>query len=348
MRNGPKICVFLPNWVGDTAMATPALRAIRKHFGPDAALVGIMKPYVGAVLEGVDWFDQRWWFDPTSSDWRQRPLGVTWKILRGRFDWAVLLPNTRPIAVMAWLGRAKRRVGYARYRRGFFLTDPLTAPSANGAFLPVSTLDYYLAVSRAMGCADESARIELATTAEDEQAADRVWRTLGLNSDGRVVVLNSSGAFGAVKLWPVESCAVLARRIVRELDHQVLVLCGPDERENAARIVEQSAQPGVTSLAGQRLSIGLSKACVRRSRLMISTDSGPRHFAAAFGLPLVTLYGPTHPAWSDLHEPRETKLSVPVDCGPCQQSICRTGDNRCMRGIDVDMVLRAVSEHLRG
>jgi heptosyltransferase-2 len=125
------------------------------------------------------------------------------------------------------------------------------------------------------------------------------------------------------------------------------VLCGPHEQESARRIVEQSAQAGVVSLAGQPLSIGLSKACVRRSALMVSTDSGPRHFAAAFGVPLVTLYGPTHPAWSDLHYPLETKLSVPVDCGPCQQSTCQTGDHRCMTGLEVDVVLRAVVEQLR-
>ena len=70
------------------------------------------------------------------------------------------------------------------------------------------------------------------TAAESEQAA-RVWHDLGLRTDGRVVALNSTGAYGAAKLWPAEHCAALARQIVEQLDHDVLVLCGPGERDAA-------------------------------------------------------------------------------------------------------------------
>ena len=78
---------------------------------------------------------------------------------------------------------------------------------------------------------------------------------------------------------------------------------GPDERESAREIVRAADHPHVVSLADQPLSIGLSKACVRRSALMITTDSGPRHFAAAFGTPVITLFGPTHIAWTRTYHP---------------------------------------------
>ena len=52
------IAVFLPNWVGDAVMATPALRALREHFA-GAHLVGVLKPYVAGVLEGAPWLDSR-------------------------------------------------------------------------------------------------------------------------------------------------------------------------------------------------------------------------------------------------------------------------------------------------
>src|SRR5207302_957389 len=51
------IAVFLPNWIGDAVMATPALRALRNHFRT-ARFVGVLKPYVAGVLEGGDWFDE--------------------------------------------------------------------------------------------------------------------------------------------------------------------------------------------------------------------------------------------------------------------------------------------------
>ena len=51
-----RLGVFLPNWVGDVVMATPAIRALRMHAG-DGALVGVMRPYVAEVLDGNSWFD---------------------------------------------------------------------------------------------------------------------------------------------------------------------------------------------------------------------------------------------------------------------------------------------------
>ncbi len=83
----------------------------------------------------------------------------------------------------------------------------------------------------------------------------------------------------------------------------VLVLCGPDEREPAREIVRAASHPRVVSLAEQPLAIGLTKACVRRSALLITTDSGPRHFAAAFNTPVITLFGPTHIAWTRTYHP---------------------------------------------
>jgi heptosyltransferase-2 len=206
-------------------------------------------------------------------------------------------------------------------------------------------VDYYLGLAYAVGCPSEDRRLELATTPRDEAAADATWRQHGLR-DGRVVVLNSSGAFGAAKLWPIEYSAQLGRRIAQELDFDVLILCGPSERQSAARIVELAGHPRVVSLENQPLSIGLSKACVQRSRLMVTTDSGPRHFAVAFGVPLVALFGPTPPIWGDNPQANETRISVPLDCLGCHERTCPLGHHRCMRDLSVDMVYQAVLRQL--
>jgi heptosyltransferase II len=47
------IAVFLPSWVGDAVMATPALRALRSHYA-EARMIGVMKPYVADVFGGGD------------------------------------------------------------------------------------------------------------------------------------------------------------------------------------------------------------------------------------------------------------------------------------------------------
>jgi heptosyltransferase-2 len=63
--------------------------------------------------------------------------------------------------------------------------------------------------------------------------------------------------------------------------------------------------------------------------LLVTTDSGPRHFAAAFDRPVVTLFGPTHIEWTETYHPRAVHLQKRVKCGPCQLRVCPE-DHRCM------------------
>ena len=62
-----KIAIFLPNWLGDLVMATPALRAMRKQFARPHRLVGILRPNLAELLTGVDWLDEQWYFDPAHA-----------------------------------------------------------------------------------------------------------------------------------------------------------------------------------------------------------------------------------------------------------------------------------------
>ncbi len=217
----------------------------------------------------------------------------------------------------------------------------LTRSWGKGERVPSPAVDYYLAIVRKLGCPVESNRAELFTTHEDEQAADRAWEALGLKDSHRVVCLNTGGAYGPAKAWPAASFASVARRLVEETGSKVLVVCGPSEREPATAIVRLANDPSVVSLAGESLSIGLTKACVKRSALLITTDSGPRHFAGAFGVPVVSLFGPTHIAWTRTYHPHAVHLQQPVPCGPCQRPVCPLGHHRCMNELTPDAVFRA-------
>ena len=103
----------------------------------------------------------------------------------------------------------------------------------------------------------------------------------------------------------------------------------------------------MVSLADQALSIGLTKACVRRSVLLITTDSGPRHFAAAFNTPVITLFGPTHINWTRTNHPQAWHVLHPVTCGPCQRPVCPEGHHRCMRELTPDAVFRVALRALK-
>jgi heptosyltransferase II len=86
------------------------------------------------------------------------------------------------------------------------------------------------------------------------------------------------------------------------------------------------------------MDLGTAKACIRRGRMMVSTDSGPRHVAAAFGLPIVALYGPVLPIWSENPTQQAVNLTLDLPCIGCQKRVCPLGHHRCMRDLTVDRV----------
>ena len=86
------IAVFLPNWIGDAVMATPALRALRRHFAR-ARIIGICKPYVAGVLDGAPWLDALVYLD-SKGPWGVRWPAVAWK-LTARFARAARLAHHR-------------------------------------------------------------------------------------------------------------------------------------------------------------------------------------------------------------------------------------------------------------
>ena len=350
-----KIAVFLPNWVGDAVMATPTLRAVRENFA-DAEIVGILRPYVADVLDGLPLVDRSILHDPRGDTAANRGWRFVRRLRRDRFDLALLLPNSLRSAWIARLSGARRRIGFDRDARGWLLTDRITPkPKTN----PHPVIDEYLRLAEALGCLKRhgrfesaggglSRRMELATTQEDERQLDEFWQRQppGLR-ERRIVCLNPGGAFGSAKHWPTSSFAQLAKRIGDELERTVLVLCGPSEREEAREIVRLAEHPHVVSLADARLNLGITKAAVKHAELLVTTDSGPRHFAAPFGVPAVTLFGPTHIAWSETFYANSVHLQLDVDCGPCQQRVCPLEHHRCMRDLTAAQVFDATAKLLQ-
>lgn len=348
-----KIAIWLPNWIGDVVMATPALRAVRRQF-PSAEIVGVLRPYVAGVLAGSPLLDRVVLHDPKGAAKGRENWKFLQSLRRERFDSAILLLNSFRSAAWAWASGTKQIIGYARNGRSLLLTDPIPAPSQA---TPHPVLDEMLQLVAQLGCRDISRRMELATLPQDETQLTDFWQR-ALNTRlatshteqkshvGGYVCLNTGGAFGAAKDWPVEHFTELARRIATQLHRTVLIVCGPGERATAQRIVSDVGLPNVFSLANEVPSIGLTKAAIRHADLLVTTDSGPRHFAAAFDVPTMTLFGPTHIAWSETFHPLAIHLQLPVECGPCQQRVCSLGHHRCMRDLSVDTVFGEVARHL--
>jgi heptosyltransferase-2 len=346
-----RLGVFVPNWVGDVVMATPAIRGLRKLAG-EGELIGIMRPYVAEVLSGTSWFDRTVCYAKGNRDPKLAWPQVRHQLASPRLDMAVLLTNSLRTAWMAWQSGALQRIGTAGNLRGGLLTTKVYPPRQGFKRLRLPAIDGYLQVAQAAGAAIDGPHLELATTPAEEQLADYTWKRLGLSAGKPLAVLNTGGAFGAAKDWPAIHFTQLARRLATE-GVQVLVNCGPKERETARQVASDAGHPGVTSLADEPdLPIGLTKAAIRRAQLLISTDSGPRFFGVAFGVPTISLFGPTSTYWTRTYgsatgEQLEIPLSLGLDCQPCMARTCPLGHHGCLADLSVDRVHAAARAALQ-
>jgi heptosyltransferase-2 len=352
IRRGPftgdhsvRIGIVLPNWVGDCVMATPALRGLRQHF-PGSRLIGVARPYLAPLLLGTTWLDQIHCWEHKGPGRLVRSLQLARTLRRENLDLLILLRASLSAALLARSSGAKRIVAHRRGGLQWVLAG--TVPPLNGTKnkAPLSAVDDYLHLIASLGITPQDRGLELATTPADEAAADILWRKLSLPAGERVLLLNAGGAYGEAKHWPSEYCVSLALRAADEFGLTTLVLCGPQEREDARAIAAAARHPNVKSLADEDTRFGITKAIIRRSRLMVTTDSGPRHIAAAFNRPTIVLFGPIDPAWSRNNQADTIELRVPLDCAPCGQRTCPLAHHRCMRDLTVDSVLQAVSQIL--
>jgi heptosyltransferase-2 len=186
------ICVFLPNWVGDVAMATPALRALRRRYPAPTRLIGVGKPHLFTVLEGTPWLDDRLAYDRRGATAAHHSKAVIERLRALEVDMAVLLASSFATAWVAFRSGAGRRIGFGRNLRGWLLTDCVAEPGSFWKKQPWPTVDQYLELAIAAGCEDSSKTLEISTTAQDEQAAERVWRNLEIGGRHVVCVNNHS------------------------------------------------------------------------------------------------------------------------------------------------------------
>lgn len=323
-----RLLVVLPSWLGDAAMATPALRLLRDRL-PGAYLAGLARPAVADLLAGTPLVDEIL-VERASGMMGRKHAAARVRALR--FDTAVLLTNSFSTALVARLAGVPRRVGYDRDGRGMLLTRRLRAPEWPGStpvrrrWAPVPAVVYYFAAAAAalgdpppdLGAAADplallpsGARLELPLNEADVADADSVLGRAGVGASEALAVLNP-GANNPAKRWPAERFGALAGWLSDRHGLRVLVNTGPGEEE-VGHAVRQHA-PGVVVLGEHGQTLGSLKALLARARVLVTNDTGPRHLAAAFGTPTVALFGPTDSRWTTLPEapggPREVLLTA--------------------------------------
>lgn len=310
-----RLLVICPSWVGDAVMATPTLRLLRSRL-PGCFIGGLVRPGIDQILGGSDLLDE---IHIHHAAGVMGPKFAAAKVRPRRYDTALLLTNSFSTALIARIAGIPRRIGYSRDARSLLLTRRLDVPRRpDGTRAPIPAVTYYWNAAIALLQCLESdkhtagltliapdaippgIRLELGLSPLDQAAAAAVFAKSGFPSSQNFAILNPGGNNPA-KRWPEDRFAAVADHLHTRHGLPSLINGSPAEAELIARI-RAAANAPTASLPELGNTLGSLKAILAsgRCRLMVTNDTGPRHIAAAFGVPVLSLFGPTDPRWTTI------------------------------------------------
>jgi heptosyltransferase-2 len=340
-----KILIRATNWVGDAIMALPALRAVRSRFA-SAEIAIVARPYVADLYGDQQVCNQLIAYDPngqhTGISGRER---LAAELRAQKFDAALLLQNAFDAAWLAWRAGIPERIGYARDTRSLLLTKAVPVPRPGE--IPPHEKYYYLELLRRAGWVDSlesESYIRLSVPEHKRQNAAKVLSGAGVRTGALRVAFGAGASYGAARCWPPSRFAELANRLQSHRDADV-ILFGTAAEAGVSKIISAEMRNPPIDLTG-KTAIADLPALLSQCHLFVGNDSGAMHVAAAVGLPVVAVIGPTDPSGTAPVTPKCSIVQEKPYCSPCFLPRCPI-DHRCMTQITPDMVEAAANSLLR-
>lgn len=341
LNHARRILIRAVNWVGDAVMTTPAIGAIRDYF-PQAEITLLANPLVSQLFCPHPWIDRVITFDRGGA---HKGIAGRFRLAaqlrRLAFDAAIILPNSFDSALIPWLAGIPIRLGKSSDGRGCLLTD---CYHPDPRMSHEHEVEYYLRLVKQFGITGQASVPFLSTTAAEDSEAVRLLAEHGIQAGDFVLGINPGAAFGSAKRWYPERFAAVAQQLAGLNSAKVVIFGGPGETDIAAEI-EQKLGGTCLNLAGTTTVRGLM-ALIRKCNFFITNDSGPMHIAAAFGVPLVAIFGSTDHATTSPYTDSAVIVRKDIECSPCKLRECPT-DHRCMTAVTVDDVVMAAKDLMR-
>ena len=343
-----RVIVRTPNWLGDIVMALPVFAALRAHFVGDVLAAGVPRTFA-PLLSAVPVLDQ---VVPLQRDDQRGWRGLDAEagaLQRGSFDVAVLLPNSFGAAWAARRAGIRERWGFAAQWRRPLLTRAVPRPGRRTP--PLHRVAYYQELVRGLDIHPVAPEPRLVAPPHMLARARSLLDAAGCSQDRRPIVGIAPGAaYGQARRWLPGRYGRLADRLSHELGVSVVLLGSAHDRdashaiESALAALERNVpHPGVVNLVG-RTDLSQLVGVVASCRVFVSSDSGTMHLAAALGVPVTAIFGPTDERLTGPIGSHEV-LTQPVWCRPCLFRDCPI-DHRCMTRTSEDRVFRAVAGQL--
>jgi lipopolysaccharide heptosyltransferase II len=332
-----KILIVNVNWLGDVLLSTAAIRAIKKSY-PRSFLACMVVERCVEVLENNPYLDEIIIFDETAlHKGIIAKIKFTQELKKKNFDIVFLFHRSFTRTLITFLSGIPERVGYYTKKRGFLLTKKIELPNKG-----IHRLEYYLNIITSCGIKSDGKYCDFFISDHDKKYASEFFKNENIQDNDFIVVINPGGNWQP-KRWPEENFAQLCQRLIQELKAKIIISGSSKDITLANRIVSlMRSRPMISAGKTTLKQLG---ALMQRSDLVISADSGPMHIAAAVGVDLIALFGPTSDSVTGpIGKGKIAVIKKDINCKiPCYESHCQKG-YLCMRNITVEDVFEKVKE----
>ncbi|MFQ5329676.1 MAG: glycosyltransferase family 9 protein [Thermodesulfobacteriota bacterium] len=335
-----KILIVKLSSLGDVVHTLPALASMRGGY-PDAEIDWLVEDESKSILDANPLISHV--VAIKKRGFRRAPAttqGIVRWIRARRYDMVLDFQGLMKSGIWLAISRSGRRIGFDRGRElsHLFLNEKLPPYNRDR-----HAVDRYLDLARYAGGVGGAVKFPIFFTYRDQERVFKLLADGGIGrSDGFVVV--APKARWETKLWGAERFGQVASDIVEGRGMKVVVVGGPNDREYGEEIA--SHVEGILNLAGMTTIKELAF-LMKWSRLVISVDSGPLHIAAAVGVPVIAIFGPTAPWRTGPYGENNLILTGGIECSPCFSRRCSKSTLECMAAVTVKRVMEGVEALLK-
>lgn len=329
--------------IGDVIHTLPSLAALRKLY-PEAHITWVVEEAAAGLVNNHPLLDavlisrRKSWIKYLGKGEFSRPLREMRAFLRELrkrpYDLVIDFHGLLKSALIVLLSGGKRKLGYDSMQElsGLFYNEKIPEDMNKHA------VDRYLDFPRHLGAKIAKAQFILPS---DNAAQARIQSLLEkYHLENKKFIAVNPVAYWETKLWDDEKFARLADLIKAKLDIEVVFTSS--EKESIEKITTRM-QAKAVNLAGETTLIELAY-LYQKALLLVTTDSGPMHLAAAVGTPVVALFGPTDPQRTGPYGEGHTVIRTDLPCSPCLRKECPT--TKCMQDILPEQVLAVIEQKL--
>ncbi|MBI3398709.1 MAG: lipopolysaccharide heptosyltransferase II [Deltaproteobacteria bacterium] len=330
-----KILIVKLSSIGDVVHTLPCLYALRTSY-PSAKIDWIVEEEAGNILIGHPFLNEV--FVVKKNAWL-KDFNKTYNIAKNirALDYDIVLDFQGLLKSGIWvfLSNGRRRIGFDKSRELNYLFLNEKLPSCNP---DKHAVDRYLDIIEYIGIQYDKVLFPIPISENEKKKVSGLLKTNAIWEGTPFIVANPMARW-ETKLWDTKKFADLCNEIMDRFSHKVVIIGASSGKEIK----------GVAALTGNRIIDLTDKTTLRElaylmslSKMVITVDSGPMHIAAAMGVPVIALFGPTAPWRTGPYGEKHAVIRKELPCSPCFSRVCKDKDVMCMKRIEVEDILKAV------